>query len=76
MNEIFQKYPDLLSVQDLSEIFQVSRNAIYKEIKSGKFGEPIKIGREFRISKVFVWNAFICYNNCEGNLASMERSHT
>ena len=53
------KYNDLLSVQDLSEIFNVSKETIYKEIKSGKFGNPICIGRAFRIPKKYIIDKFI-----------------
>ena len=49
-----KKYKDLLSAQDLSEIFEVSKQTIYKEMKLGKFGEPIRIGRAYKIPKVYV----------------------
>ena len=52
------KYPDLLSVKDLMEIFGVSKNTIYKEIQDGKFGRPIQIGRAFKIPKMYIWNKF------------------
>ena len=53
------KYPDLLSVQHLTEIFNVSKNTIYKEIKAGKFGTPIQIGRALKVPRMFVYNKFI-----------------
>ena len=53
------KYPDLLSVQHLAEIFKVSKNTIYKEIKAGKFGTPIQIGRALKVPRMYVWNKFI-----------------
>ena len=53
------KYPDLLSVQHLTEIFNVSKNTIYKEIKAGKFGTPIQIGRALKVPRMYVWNKFI-----------------
>jgi len=54
-------YNDLLSIRDLSKIFSVSRNTIYKEIKAGKFGTPIQIGRAYKIPKIYVINKFF-YN--------------
>jgi len=45
-------YKDLLSVQDLSIIFETSKQTIYKELKDGKFGTPIRIGRVIKIPKV------------------------
>ena len=52
-------YKDLLSASDLSEIFGVSKQTIYKEIQNGKFGVPIKIGREYKISKLQIEKIFI-----------------
>jgi len=52
--DIFFKFNDLLSVTDLATIFDVSRQTIYKEIKNGKFGEPIQIGRAIKIPKIYV----------------------
>ena len=52
------KYKDLLSVQDLTEIFGVSKQTIYKNIKAGKFGTPIRIGRAFKIPRIYIWNKF------------------
>ena len=53
-----EKYKDLLSVQDLTEIFGVSKQTIYKNIKSGKFGTPIMIGRAFKIPRLYIWEKF------------------
>ena len=47
-------YGDLLTAKDLSEFLGVSLQTIYKEIGDGKFGTPIKFGREFRIPKVYI----------------------
>jgi len=49
---------DLLSVQDLTQIFGVSKQTIYKEIKQGKFGTPICIGRSFKVPRIYVFNKF------------------
>jgi len=54
----FEQYPDLLSVQHLMEIFNVSRQTIYKEMHAGKFGTPIQIGRALKVPRMFVWNKF------------------
>ena len=47
-------YGDLLTAKDLSEFLGVSLQTIYKEIRDGKFGTPVKFGREFRIPKVYI----------------------
>ena len=52
------KYKDLLSVRDLMEIFGVSKQTIYKNIKDGKFGTPIQIGRAFKVPRIYVWDKF------------------
>ena len=51
---ILGRYRDLLGVEDLSEIFGVSRQTIYKEMKEGKFGNPIQIGRAYKIPKLYI----------------------
>ena len=51
-------YNDLLSINDLSQIFTVSKNTIYKEVKAGKFGSPIQIGRAYKIPKAFIIQKF------------------
>jgi excisionase family DNA binding protein len=48
------KYKDLLSVDDLAEIFNVSKTTVYKEIKQNKFGVPIQIGRAYKIPKNYI----------------------
>jgi len=53
-----RNYKDLLSVQDLMEIFGVSKQTIYKNIKAGKFGKPIQIGRAFKIPRMYVWEKY------------------
>jgi predicted DNA-binding transcriptional regulator AlpA len=54
------EYKDLLSVEDLSKIFDVSKTTVYKSIKSGKFGLPIQIGRSYKIPKIYVLKKYFC----------------
>ena len=58
--EALSKYKDLLTVEDLSDIFEVSKNTVYKEIKQGKFGSPIQIGRSLKIPKIYIIKHFFC----------------
>ena len=58
---IFNGYKDLLSVGDLAEIFEVSKQTIYKEMKVGKFGTPIRIGRVYKIPKIFILQQYFGY---------------
>jgi len=51
---VLNEYRDLLSVSDLVKIFGVTKQTIYKELRNGKFGTPIMIGRAKKIPKVYV----------------------
>lgn len=55
---ILADYGDLLSVKDLALIFMVSKKTIYKEMRSGKFGKPVQIGRAYLIPKVYIISRF------------------
>lgn len=55
---VLDNYKDLLSVNDLAEIFETTKATIYKEIQRGKFGKPIKIGRKYKIPKMFVYEKY------------------
>ena len=55
---ILTDYSDLLSVDDLSTIFGVSKQTIRRELKHGKFGDVIQIGRAFKIPKISVIQRF------------------
>ena len=58
---VLYDYKDLLSISDLSNIFDVSKNTIYKSVQGGKFGTPIRIGRAYKIPKIYVIRNFF-YN--------------
>ena len=60
--EVLEGYKDLLSVKDLSDIFEVSRQTIYKEIQRGKFGEAMLIGRAYRFPKAYVVQKYFYQN--------------
>lgn len=55
------KYKDLLSTDDLAEIFEVSKSTIYKELRNGSFGEPIRIGRKYKVPKLYIINKMLNY---------------
>ena len=46
-------YPDILTVQEASELLGVSTKTVYKLIKEGQI-EKRAVGREFKIPKVNV----------------------
>jgi excisionase family DNA binding protein len=43
-----------MTATDLSNFLGISKQTIYSEIKEGKFGEPLKFGREYRIPKIYI----------------------
>jgi len=53
------QYGDLLSAQELSEFLGISKQTIYKEIKMGKFGEPLKFGRTYKIPKIYIQQRYL-----------------
>jgi len=57
-SEILAEYRDLLSVEDLSSIFDVSKQTIYKEMKDGKFGVPVRIGRTLKVPKLYILHRY------------------
>ena len=52
-------YRDLLGVEDLCAIFGVSKQTIYNEIRRGKFGETVRIGRAHKVPKQYVIRTFM-----------------
>jgi len=51
---ILSEYRDLLSASDLSKIFDCGMDTIYRELKAGEFGSPIRIGRAFKVPKTYI----------------------
>lgn len=54
MDKPLNEYRDVLGVKDLAKLFDVSEQTIRKEIKGGKFGTPMRFGREYRIPKIYL----------------------
>ena len=53
MQKMFSKYPDVVSIKELTVMLNVSKNTAYELLKSGKL-KSIKIGKQYRIPKQFV----------------------
>ncbi len=49
-NNMFEKYPDILTIDDITKILNIGRNKAYQLIKEGKI-RTIRIGRKHRIAK-------------------------
>ena len=67
--EVLEGYKDLLSVKDLSSIFEVSRQTIYKELHRGKFGDTVQVGREYKVPKMFVLRHFFSQDSLGNDTA-------
>ena len=52
---MFAEYPDLLSINDLRQMLNISRHLAYDLISDG-YIDAIKIGNSFRIPKINVIN--------------------
>jgi excisionase family DNA binding protein len=63
-------YGDLMTATDLSNFLGVSKNTVYNEIREGKFGEPIKFGREYRIPKIYIAQRYLVGYNYEHQKSS------
>ena len=56
-NSVFKEYPDVLSVPEVAEIIGISTKTTYRLLNNGTI-ESVKIGREFKIPKVFILEYF------------------
>lgn len=50
---MFQEYSDIVTVEEVEEMLQVSKNTVYGLIKSRKIGGKL-IGKGYKIPKIFV----------------------
>lgn len=69
-------YSDILTVDDLREIFKIGRNTAYELINSGAI-EVLKIGKQIRIPKInllkYIYkDNYKCYDNVIGGIAINE----
>ena len=55
---MLRKYPDVMNVDDVSEVLGVSTKTCYKLIRSGKI-TSLKVGRAYRIPKAHLFSYLI-----------------
>ena len=53
--EKFNKYPDVLEVEEVQEMLRIGRNAIYKLLKKGDI-KSLRVGKKYIIPKTSVIN--------------------
>ena len=63
--EFFTHYPDVISVEQLMEMLHIGKVLAYKLLKSGRI-VSMKVGREYRIAKVYVIDFLL--NKREGEI--------
>lgn len=66
-------YADILTVDDIREIFQIGRNTAYDLLNSGAI-EVLKIGKQIRVPKINLLNyiykdKYKCYDSFIGGIA-------
>lgn len=69
-------YADILTVDDIREIFQIGRNTAYDLLNSGAI-EVLKIGKQIRIPKInllkYIYkDNYQCYDNTISGIAIKE----
>ena len=52
-NNIFKKFPDVLSVNQLCEVLHLSKPSVYKLLESGEL-KSLRVGAKYKIPKVYV----------------------
>ena len=53
MQKMFSKYPDVISIKELTIMLNIGKNTAYELLESGEL-KSIKIGKQYRIPKHFV----------------------
>ncbi|NLG03791.1 MAG: helix-turn-helix domain-containing protein [Clostridia bacterium] len=52
-NNVFKKFPDVLSVNQLCEVLHLSKPSVYKLLESGEL-KSLRVGAKYKIPKVYV----------------------
>jgi excisionase family DNA binding protein len=57
MEKSINEYRDLLTVEEVAEVFRVHKSTVYKLIKSGEL-RALKLGREYKCPKSYIIDNF------------------
>ena len=52
-NTVFQGYPDILNVQQVGELLNISTKTVYRLLNEGTL-DSLKVGRAFKIPKLYL----------------------
>lgn len=53
MNELFETYPDVVSIDEIQQMLRIGKNAIYELLKTQKL-KSIKVGKRYIVPKKYV----------------------
>lgn len=63
-NVLFQEYPDVVNAEQLQKMLNIKRTKAYELLRSGAI-KSIKIGRDYKISKLNIIKYLFGENNEE-----------
>lgn len=66
-NKIFHDYPDIVNIKDLQKMLGIGRNKAYELLKTNQI-QSIKIGRDYKIPKVYVIEYLIKKFDIQNNI--------
>ena len=53
MNDLFNTYPDVVSIDEIQQMLRIGKNAVYELLKTQKL-KSIKVGKKYVVPKKFV----------------------
>ncbi len=53
MNDLFNTYPDVVSIDEIQQMLRIGKNAVYELLKTEKL-KSIKVGKKYVVPKKFV----------------------
>ena len=53
MNDLFNTYPDVVSIDEIQQMLRIGKNAVYELLKTEKL-KSIKVGKKYVVPKKYV----------------------
>ena len=53
MNELFETYPDVVSIEEIQQMLRIGKNAVYELLKTQKL-KSIKVGKRYIVPEKYV----------------------
>ena len=70
MNDLFNTYPDVVSIDEIQQMLRIGKNAVYELLKTQKL-KSIKVGKKYIVPKKYVIE-FLLSNKCFRDYAKIE----